>query len=124
MERENLSANDLAKHADLTPAAIYKYIGSKSLPKIDVMERLLGVFPKVSARWLLTGAGDMYEYESTGSGKMKLDPEDLDYEAKVELTTCREQLVLKDKEIEYLRQQVDNQQELLKLYRKLNDQVE
>lgn len=121
MEREGLSAYDLASRLELTPAAVYNYLAGKSTPKVDLVGKLLKIFPKLNADWVLTGRGEMYDYAGPEGGNISRSEADLDYDAKQQIAALEEKLAGARKEIEHLEAQLKQQEELLVLYRELRD---
>lgn len=60
MLRESLTAARLAEIVGVQPSAISHILSGRNYPRFDFLHSLLNAYPKMNARWLLLGEGDIY----------------------------------------------------------------
>lgn len=48
-----------AKAVGVSSVAMDNYIGGKRKPSLELVEKILGTYPEISAEWLLRGEGEM-----------------------------------------------------------------
>ena len=64
IEKYGLSPNAFAQEIDVNRSTISHILSGRNKPSIDVLQKILKRFSKVSASWLLLGRGDMFATES------------------------------------------------------------
>lgn len=68
MKAKRLKQVDIIRITGYTGPAVKKITDGSSEPKFGFLKSLLIEFPEVSARWLLTGEGSMFQKEKTPIG--------------------------------------------------------
>ena len=59
IEKYGLSSNTFAQEIDVNRSTISHILSGRNKPSIEVLQKILGRFPDVSASWLLLGQGSM-----------------------------------------------------------------
>lgn len=59
IENYGLSSNTFAQEIDVNRSTISHILSGRNKPSIEVLQKILGRFPDVSASWLLLGQGSM-----------------------------------------------------------------
>ena len=59
MESEGLKSSQLADNIGVNRATISHILSGRNKPSIDFFEKLLHVYPRLNANWLITGIGYM-----------------------------------------------------------------
>ena len=65
LDSENLNANSLSKLVDLNRSSISHIVNGRNKPSIDMLEKILSIYPKLNLNWLISGFGSMNIAEST-----------------------------------------------------------
>jgi len=65
LDSENLNANSLSKLVDLNRSSISHIVNGRNKPSIDMLEKILSIYPKLNLNWLISGFGSMNITEST-----------------------------------------------------------
>ena len=65
LDSENLNANSLSKLVDLNRSSISHIVNGRNKPSIDMLEKILSIYPKLNLNWLISGFGNMNITEST-----------------------------------------------------------
>ena len=65
IEKYGLSPNAFAQEIDVNRSTISHILSGRNKPSIDILQKILKRFSKVSATWLLLGNGDMFASESS-----------------------------------------------------------
>lgn len=90
---KKISQAEFARMLDVTRGSVNQWLAGKLVPGHNPTMKIFEVFPDISADWLLLGRGEM-AYDSNGSETGKA----------------------------YLKQQVKDQSEIIKLYKQLNEE--
>ena len=69
LDSENLNANSLSKLVDLNRSSISHIVNGRNKPSIDMLEKILSIYPKLNLNWLISGFGSMNITESTSVEK-------------------------------------------------------
>ena len=64
IEKYCLSPNAFAQEIDVNRSTISHILSGRNKPSIDVLQKILKRFSKISASWLLMGRGDMFASDS------------------------------------------------------------
>ncbi|MDB0006473.1 helix-turn-helix domain-containing protein [Flavobacteriales bacterium] len=64
IEKYGLSPNAFAQEIDVNRSTISHILSGRNKPSIDVLQKILKRFSKISASWLLMGRGDMIASDS------------------------------------------------------------
>ncbi len=59
LESQNLNANSLSKLVDLNRSSISHIVNGRNKPSIDMLEKILSIYPNLNLNWLITGFGSM-----------------------------------------------------------------
>lgn len=70
IDKYGLSPNALSQEIDVNRSTISHILSGRNKPSIDVLQKILKRFPKVSAAWLLLGRGDMFATETVNTGSV------------------------------------------------------
>lgn len=65
LDSEKLNANSLSKLVDLNRSSISHIVNGRNKPSIDMLEKILSIYPNLNLNWLITGFGTMHTNEST-----------------------------------------------------------
>ena len=65
LDSEKLNANSLSKLVDLNRSSISHIVNGRNKPSIDMLEKILSIYPNLNLNWLITGFGTMHANEST-----------------------------------------------------------
>ena len=65
IEKYGLSPNAFAQEIDVNRSTISHILSGRNKPSIDVLQKILKRFSKVSATWLLLGNGEMFTSEAS-----------------------------------------------------------
>ena len=65
LDSEKLNANSLSKLVDLNRSSISHIVNGRNKPSIDMLEKILSIYPNLNLNWLITGFGTMHNNEST-----------------------------------------------------------
>ena len=65
LDSEKLNANSLSKLVDLNRSSISHIVNGRNKPSIDMLEKILSIYPNLNLNWLITGFGTMHINEST-----------------------------------------------------------
>lgn len=60
MKKENLNARQFAEQVGVQPATLSNILNGRNKPSLDVLQRIIYAFPKISPEWLFIGNGPMY----------------------------------------------------------------
>lgn len=77
MRVEGLNANSLTVSAKLSNGLVNKALKKRSSMNSDSIERILCAYPKLSATWLMTGKGNMYEEDSSVESSIPVNNDSL-----------------------------------------------
>ncbi len=67
----NISARGLADKFALRPATVINYCNGTQPPKLDFIEKILGLFPEISAEWLIRGKEPMFVTDHPDVSELK-----------------------------------------------------
>ena len=59
LQEAGVTAADLSRIFDLKIQGVYKYLNGESIPRVELLEKLLGEFPQLSMEYLIRGQGPM-----------------------------------------------------------------
>ena len=59
LESQNLNANSLSKLVDLNRSSISHIVNGRNKPSVDMLEKILSIYPNLNLNWLITGFGSM-----------------------------------------------------------------
>ncbi len=65
MESEGLKSSELADNIGVNRATISHILSGRNKPSIDMLEKILSIYPNLNLNWLITGFGTMHINEST-----------------------------------------------------------
>lgn len=60
LKEKNISATKFADIIDVQRSSISHILSGRNKPSFDFIEKILNAYPDLSARWLITGYGEMY----------------------------------------------------------------
>lgn len=60
LKEKNISATKFADIIDVQRSSISHILSGRNKPSFDFIEKILNAYPDLSARWLITGRGEMY----------------------------------------------------------------
>ena len=69
LDSEKLNANSLSKLVDLNRSSISHIVNGRNKPSIDMLKKILSIYPNLNLNWLITGFGTMHTNESTREKK-------------------------------------------------------
>ncbi len=61
IEKEGITASGFAKRIDVTPQTVANILNGRNLPSLELLVKILSVFPWVTADWLLLGDDSQQE---------------------------------------------------------------
>lgn len=64
----NKDVPDFVTEVKGTPAKYYRILRGEVKPNFDTLFELMEAYPQINGDWLLTGRGEMYISNNTGSG--------------------------------------------------------
>lgn len=67
----DVSVRGLADKLDQRPATVINYCNGTQPPKLEFIEKVLNLFPEVSAEWLIRGKGTMLASEHPDVTELK-----------------------------------------------------
>ena len=59
LESQNLNANSLSKLVDLNRSSISHIVNGRNKPSVDMLEKILSIYPNLNLNWLISGFGSM-----------------------------------------------------------------
>ena len=59
LDSVNLNANSFSKLVDLNRSTVSHIISGRNKPSIDVLEKILAIYPDLNINWLITGLGSI-----------------------------------------------------------------
>jgi transcriptional regulator with XRE-family HTH domain len=59
MESKGLRSSELADNICVARATVSHILSGRNKPSIDLLQKLLSVYPKLNSNWLITGIGYM-----------------------------------------------------------------
>ena len=59
LDSENLNANSLSKLVDLNRSSISHIVNGRNKPSVDMLEKILSIYPNLNLNWLISGFGSM-----------------------------------------------------------------
>lgn len=65
VEKLGYNQKEFASFLSLNESRVSKVLSSKNMPGYDMIEAICLRIPNINIRWLLTGEGEMYTYQST-----------------------------------------------------------
>lgn len=102
-ESMNLSQGRFAARVGVNQENISRAVTGKSTPSYDLVEKIYRAFPGLSARWLLSGEGEMWE--SSGGGISQVAVGNGNHQIAT-LDQCRERVAGLELEASSLRREV------------------
>ena len=67
----NISARGLADKFALRPATVINYCNGTQHPKLEFIEKILDLFPEISAEWLIRGKEPMFVTDHPDVSELK-----------------------------------------------------
>lgn len=80
LNAENISAAKLSELLNVQPSSISHILNGRNKPGYDFLAKLIARFPGVNPRWLLLGAGDMYDRDLTSITSSPADNMKIEFE--------------------------------------------
>jgi transcriptional regulator with XRE-family HTH domain len=81
IETEGLTAGEFADKIGVQRSSVSHVLNGRNNPGFSFIQKILDTYPKINSRWLLTGAGDIYDsafVEKKEENKKKpVEPTDL-----------------------------------------------
>tara|TARA_B100001758_G_scaffold215455_1_gene201126 strand:+ start:170 stop:460 length:291 start_codon:yes stop_codon:yes gene_type:complete len=65
LESQNLNANSLSKLVDLNRSSISHIVNGRNKPSVDMLEKILSIYPNLNLNWLISGFGSMNINQNT-----------------------------------------------------------
>ena len=59
LDSVNLNANSFSKLVNLNRSTVSHIISGRNKPSIDVLEKILAIYPDLNINWLITGFGSI-----------------------------------------------------------------
>jgi len=59
LESQSLNANSLSKLVDLNRSSISHIVNGRNKPSVDMLEKILSIYPNLNLNWLISGFGSM-----------------------------------------------------------------
>ena len=69
LESQNLNANSLSKLVDLNRSSISHIVNGRNKPSVDMLEKILSIYPNLNLNWLISGFGSMDVSQNTSDKK-------------------------------------------------------
>ena len=69
LESQNLNANSLSKLVDLNRSSISHIVNGRNKPSVDMLEKILSIYPNLNLNWLISGFGSMNIDQNTSDKK-------------------------------------------------------
>ena len=69
LESQNLNANSLSKLVDLNRSSISHIVNGRNKPSVDMLEKILSIYPNLNLNWLISGFGSMNINQNTSEKK-------------------------------------------------------
>ena len=69
LESQNLNANSLSKLVDLNRSSISHIVNGRNKPSVDMLEKILSIYPNLNLNWLISGFGSMDINQNTSDKK-------------------------------------------------------
>jgi len=69
LESQNLNANSLSKLVDLNRSSISHIVNGRNKPSVDMLEKILSIYPNLNLNWLISGFGSMNINQNTSEIK-------------------------------------------------------
>ena len=69
LESQNLNANSLSKLVDLNRSSISHIVNGRNRPSVDMLEKILSIYPNLNLNWLISGFGSMNIDQNTSEKK-------------------------------------------------------
>ena len=69
LESQNLNANSLSKLVDLNRSSISHIVNGRNKPSVDMLEKILSIYPNLNLNWLISGFGSMNIDQNTSEKK-------------------------------------------------------
>ena len=69
LESQNLNANSLSKLVDLNRSSISHIVNGRNKPSVDMLEKILSIYPNLNLNWLISGFGSMNIKQNTSEKK-------------------------------------------------------
>jgi len=69
LESQNLNANSLSKLVDLNRSSISHIVNGRNKPSVDMLEKILSIYPNLNLNWLISGFGSMDISQNTSDKK-------------------------------------------------------
>ena len=67
----DLSIRGLADRLDQRPSTVVNYCNGAQPPKLEFIEKILTLFPEISAEWLIRGKGPMFVTDHPDVSELK-----------------------------------------------------
>jgi transcriptional regulator with XRE-family HTH domain len=60
IKEKDISVQKFASIIGQAEKSVYNYANGKTMPKADVLQKIISSYPDVNSNWLLTGQGPMF----------------------------------------------------------------
>jgi transcriptional regulator with XRE-family HTH domain len=92
IEAEGINRSNFSKKISIMPQTLHNIVsGRRTNPSYDIINSILKAYPNISARWLITGEGSMYELSLDENGIKKLQDEN--QKLKADLSKLKDKLI-------------------------------
>ena len=112
LDKKEISIQKLSRQIDFSDKMVYNYVNDRNMPSVHFITQLVEKYPDVSAYWLLTGKGNPF-VETQGVNQVAIGNGN---KQEVKLSDdCLERLAAAAREIDLLKQVIEDKDEIIKL---------
>jgi transcriptional regulator with XRE-family HTH domain len=108
LKHYNINQKQLSRIADLSENTISNAKKGKNVPNLDFFNNIYRAFPELSHRWLYLGEGEIDGIDQASGGAHQNEM----------LEESLNRVKVQEKELEFLRSQINDKEEIIRLLKK------